>query len=175
MKNVKLSFIGMMLIFASAILYSCAPSKEEVVKQSIENLFYDIAHQKIDHFHIITKAKVESWGLKESDLGGEGSFLYMAFKEEKVWLESWTNEVLVALHEAGADKGLNWNSYKVTAVESTIEDYDEDAKKMMIGKTGYIAQGTATIESNGKQYKFEFKDLAITDGEAFLVRPQSFE
>ena len=84
MKNVKLFFISMMLIFASATLYSCAPSKEEVVKQSIENLFYDIAHQKIDHFHIMTKAKVESWGLKESDLGGEGSFLYMAFKEEKV-------------------------------------------------------------------------------------------
>ena len=175
MKNVKLFFISMMLIFASATLYSCAPSKEEVVKQSIENLFYDIAHQKIDHFHIMTKAKVESWGLKESDLGGEGSFLYMAFKEEKVWLELWTNEVLVALHEAGADKGLNWNSYKVTAVESTIEDYDEDAKKMKNGKTGYVAQGTATIESNGKQYKFEFKDLAITDGEAFLVLPQSFE
>jgi len=163
------SLVVVVLLSVSSAMHASnlSKDKEDVAKLSVANLLYDIAHQKPNNFKIVSKAKLESWGFKKSDFE-EAMYFYWVFEDEKGWFDSW-NEALMEFHKEGVEKNFDWNNYNIVSIDVEIGEDD------FLGKSLTVAKGAMTLKSNGRRFKFIFKDLLIINNEAFFINGLSLE
>ncbi len=132
-------------------------TEEEMVKAGIEHLLHDVAQQKVEQFHWLTKDDILKMSGGKVEKYEQGDIREIIVNQPEAWKEEQAH-ALKSFKEVGDYVEFNFSDY-------TIEKLDIQSKKDEESK-GVLCRCNVLLKSGGKLYDMEFKNMMLLDGEA---------
>lgn len=138
-------------------------SDEDVIKMNLEYLIYDISQQKPERFHWFTKEDVMEISGGKPENYEEGHLFKFIAEQPEEWIKE-IKRVLEITNNDFNKCGFDFSNYTIDSLKDIELNIDES-----MGYKTKVYRGTAVLNSGGKLFDFEFKNLCLKGNDAKYV------